>query len=143
MAINEERSMKGFDEAAIAKSKAFKRKLNFHMSKDEKNVAPKPKKKSRAENASPFADFEQTLANAAVSANAVEAFTSPVHVTYRSLRHRLADNDNLIGKGILDGIVKAGLLPSDQAEQVTEVAHRQVKIGTKDEEVTEVVIEEI
>lgn len=58
-------------------------------------------------------------------------FTAPVSVVFHSIRKRLADNDNLSGKAVLDGIVQAGILADDSAKFVSEVSHTQVKGKTE------------
>ena len=57
----------------------------------------------------------------------IKGFTTPVRITFHSVRGRLADPDGLSGKAVLDGIVKAGVLADDTTKQVSEVLHTQTK----------------
>lgn len=70
----------------------------------------------------------------------MQEFDTPVRVTITHVRKRLADLDNLSGKGLLDGIVACGILRDDSPEQVREVRVRQVK---GDPETTTIEIETI
>jgi Holliday junction resolvase RusA-like endonuclease len=67
-------------------------------------------------------------------------FNTPVHILIHSFRHRLVDPDNICAKGVIDAIVRAGLLADDTTEQISEVRYKQTKIGTKEKEKTEVTI---
>ncbi len=58
-------------------------------------------------------------------------------------RYRLIDYDNLCVKYFLDEGVLAGILPDDRAEIITEVAHKQIKVGRKYPEMTVFEFEEI
>ena len=86
------------------------------------------------------ADVEPDISHAPLRADEASAFTTPVRVTFYHTRKRLADIDGLSGKAVLDGIVAAGILPDDKAQQVAEVTHRQEK-GRVEE--TRIVIETI
>ena len=86
------------------------------------------------------ADLEQIVSDVTNAADEVPRSTSPVRVTFYHSRKRLADLDNLSGKAILDGIVRAGILATDTPEQVAEIRTNQVK--TKDEK-TVVLVERL
>lgn len=60
-------------------------------------------------------------------------------VSIVSYRRRLCDPDGLIGKWFLDAIRFAGLIREDDAGSITYTIS-QVKVRTKDEEGTEIVI---
>jgi len=68
-------------------------------------------------------------------------FASPVRVSFHSIRQRLPDMDNLSGKAVLDGIVKAGILQDDSAKWIPERPIHTAEIGK--EEKTIVTIEEM
>lgn len=68
-------------------------------------------------------------------------FTSPVRVSFHSIRQRLPDMDNLSGKAVLDGIVKAGILQDDSAKQIPERPIHTAEIGK--EEKTIITIETV
>lgn len=72
----------------------------------------------------------------------MQAFDTPVHLRVIHYRARLCDPDNLNAKGVIDAIVKAGILSDDSAKEVTSVTHSQVKVSSYSEEKTRVEIEE-
>jgi Holliday junction resolvase RusA-like endonuclease len=63
---------------------------------------------------------------------------TPLHRRYRvhvhSRRKRLADVDGLSIKAVLDGLVRAGVLPDDSAKFIKEISFTQEK--AKQEEAT-------
>jgi hypothetical protein len=83
--------------------------------------------KARNRTANTHANVEQDLGDAALRACQVARVSSPCRVVFTHLRTRLADEDGLSGKAVLDGIVLAGVLPDDSTKQVSEVSHRQIK----------------
>jgi len=97
-------------------------------------------KTDRDRNTATDANVESDSGDAALRANEIEALSSPCRVTFHHTRNRLADIDGLSGKAVLDGIVHAGILADDKAQQVAEVRHRQSKGKI---ETTTIVIEEI
>lgn len=57
---------------------------------------------------------------------------TPRHFTYCSLhvhsvRHRLADSDGISAKAVIDGLVHAGVLPTDSAKVIKQVTYSQEK----------------
>ena len=59
----------------------------------------------------------------------------------RSYRARLCDPDNIVVKGVLDGLVDAGVLPDDSAEFVSGLTVEQVKCRKADER-TVIIVEQ-
>jgi hypothetical protein len=75
----------------------------------------------------------------AVQAQVRRAGKCLVRVT--SYRRRLLDTDNLVAKWHIDALRYAGVLHSDAPEQA-HIETRQVKVGSADEERTEILIED-
>jgi hypothetical protein len=73
------------------------------------------------------ANVEPNIGNAPVAANGVAALPTPCRVHVHHVRNRLADPDGLSIKAVLDGVVAAGVLPTDTAQSVSEVTHSQAK----------------
>lgn len=96
------------------------------------------KRTTRTRAAGANADMESNLGDAPLGAKKAPRFTAPVCITVTHLRKRLADPDGLSVKAVLDGLVIAGILDDDSAQQVTEVRHTQVKAGREE---TRIVIE--
>ena len=65
-----------------------------------------------------------------------------VRLCFTSRRHRLADSDGVSYKGIIDGLVLAGVLEDDGPAFVSGVEMRQEKVGAKECEETIVEIYE-
>jgi len=59
-----------------------------------------------------------------------------IDIIITSRRYRLCDPDGISGKALLDGIVRAGILPDDSAEYINEVRHKQIKIKKHEKETT-------
>lgn len=70
-------------------------------------------------------------------------FRSPVYILIHSFRHRLVDPDGVSAKAAIDALVHAKVLANDTTEQVKEIRYLQTKVGTKNEEKTEITIEEV
>ena len=87
--------------------------------------------------------LEPDTGNEVARANEVKTFTQTVHLDFVHYRHRLADPDGLSVKAVIDGIVEAGLLANDTAEEIESITHRQVKIPRSEEENTVLTIEEV
>ena len=86
--------------------------------------------------------MEQTFSHELLGAKKMPRFDTPVRILIHSYRHRLVDTDNVSGKAAIDALVHAGILADDSPKQVTEVSFRQTKIKTKEEEKTEIIIQE-
>jgi hypothetical protein len=67
-------------------------------------------------------------------------FNTKVRIRIHSIRHRLADEENLFGKYVVDAIRYSGILKDDSPKHVTGPYHTQ-EIGEKEE--TIITIEEI
>lgn len=70
-----------------------------------------------------------------------KTFTSPVRISFHSIRQFACDSDAVWIKAALDGIVKAGVLPDDTKEWIPERPVCTEEIGT--EEKTIITIEEV
>jgi Holliday junction resolvase RusA-like endonuclease len=80
---------------------------------------------------SPAANVEQAVGDALGCEEQHVPFASQVRIAFHCVRKRLADVDNLSGKAVIDGLVEAGILADDSAEQVAEVTYRQTKGKTE------------
>jgi len=89
------------------------------------------------------ANVEQGARNEPVAKEKAPRFDGPVSIVFRSYRHRLADPDGLCGKYALDALVSAGVFPDDSGEYISKVSHEQVKVPRKEQERTEIIIEEV
>ena len=87
-------------------------------------------------------DMESVAWNEFLGEKKMPRFDTPVRILIHSYRHRLVDSDNVSGKAAIDALVHAGILADDSPKQVTEVSFRQTKIKTKEEEKTEIIIQE-
>jgi len=96
--------------------------------------------KLRADNPAPIAHAKRDVCDGLLEEKKGARFSSPCRVTFVSVRKRLADLDNLCGKGVLDQLVRERVLQDDSPEWVQEIRHRQVK-GSPEE--TTIIIEEL
>lgn len=71
-----------------------------------------------------------------------KAYTG-VRVTVRSFRTRKCDPDNIVVKGVLDGLVAAGVIPDDDAEVVKGLTVEQVKVPKGEERTVIEVTQEV
>lgn len=88
------------------------------------------------------ADVEPTTGNESLAKKESPRFNSPVRITITVYRQRLCDTDNIAAKAAIDGIVRCGILLDDSAKFVKEVIYRQQKVKSKEDEQTEILIEE-
>lgn len=102
---------------------------------DEKRAEPTDHRNSRA-----IADVEPDTGDAPVAAVESPAFHSRVHIEVVSFRWRLADPDGVSAKAAIDGLVNCGILRDDSAKEVASVSYRQVKVKTREEEKTRIVV---
>jgi hypothetical protein len=89
------------------------------------------------------ADMESTVGHAPLEAKEGTRFDSPVRITVVSYRTRLCDSDGASAKAAIDGLVHSGILPDDSPKFVAEVRYKQVKVKNREEEKTELIIEEL
>ena len=80
--------------------------------------------------------LEQALGLQHLAEEKVEGLDTPVYVHVHSRRYRLLDEDNISEKAIIDGIVAAGLLPSDSPQYIHHIYHTQKKIPKAETEKT-------
>lgn len=90
-----------------------------------------------------IADLERTARGESVEARKNPAFNSRVSITIVSFRMRLADSDGISGKAAIDGLVHAGVIRDDSPQYVEEVRYRQVKVATKEQQKTQIIIEAV
>lgn len=100
-------------------------------------------KKSNNRDPRKDAKLERDAGDEPIQAGKGTAFTSLVDIYCDHYRIRLADQDNLCVKAVLDEIVRCGILRDDSAKEIREVRHRQHKVKNQEEERTVVRIEEI
>lgn len=86
-------------------------------------------------------NVEQTVGHGPLPTHATTAFDSLVRIAVVSYRTRLADADGISAKYAIDGLVYAGVIKDDCAKYVQEVAYSQVKVKTRSEEKTEIIVE--
>lgn len=86
------------------------------------------------------ADMEPHPTDAALRADEAPAFDTPVRLHFHHYRKRLVDPDGLSVKAVIDGLIAAGILAGDTAEQVKEISHSQSKTGPQEVERTVVTI---
>ena len=87
----------------------------------------KNEKSNQDRTADSIADLEQITRDAALRADCSTKINLPCHINIHSIRKRLADVDGISGKAAIDGIVHAGILADDTAEQVESVSFTQAK----------------
>jgi Holliday junction resolvase RusA-like endonuclease len=80
---------------------------------------------------------------ALLQAKPIQAFDGIARITFTHARRREADFDNLWEKGVVDGIVKAGILKDDGPRYLENPVHKQLKIQSHEEEFVLITIEEI
>lgn len=86
------------------------------------------------------AKLESVVANEQVEANGGAAFDSRVDIYVNHYRTRLLDPSNCGIKAAEDAIVTNGVLRGDTTKEVREVRHRQIKVSSKEEEKTVIMI---
>ena len=67
-------------------------------------------------------------------------FNSPVCITFHSIRRRLTDPDGASIKAACDGLVKAGILADDTAQQIKEIRQTQELCKVSEDEKTIITI---
>ena len=98
-----------------------------------------------SDNRDPAADGnnQPDVSHAPLGAEEIPRLRSPCRIRVIHHRNRLIDPDNLNAKAAIDQVVALGILASDSAQCVTEVTHRQVKVGREEPEKTVIEIEEV
>ena len=89
------------------------------------------------------ANVESAVGDAPLEAKKGARLNTPVRITVISYRSRLCDADGVSAKASIDGLVHCGVLPDDSPKFVAEVRYQQVKVKSKEDEKTELVIEEV
>jgi len=84
-------------------------------------------------------DLESNPSNASVGAEKASRLDTRVNITVISYRKRKHDPDGISVKAVLDGIIRAGILPDDSTKEIRKVTFESIL--TKDEETTEIIIE--
>lgn len=85
----------------------------------------------------PLADMEQDFSHAPLAKKKAKGCPSRACLHIHSYRKRLADPDGVSAKAVIDGIVKAGLLPDDSSDYIEKVSYGQEKA---DEEKTVITV---
>jgi len=88
-------------------------------------------------------DMERATSSTPLEKKAYPRFDSPVRIRVVSYRCRLCDADGVSAKAAIDGLVHCGVLQDDGPRYVEEVAYSQVKVKNKEQEKTEIWIEEV
>ena len=89
----------------------------------------------------PIADLESPPSNASVAKEKAKGLDSRVAITVTSYRKRVHDPDGISVKAVLDGIVRAGLLPDDSTKYVKEVTFKSI-ISKEEKTVIEITTSE-
>ena len=66
-----------------------------------------------------------------------------VRINIESNRHRFVDADGVSAKACIDGLVNAGLLQGDRAQDIAGIYYSQSKVSTKEPESTIITITEV
>lgn len=90
-----------------------------------------------------LAYLESLARGESLAAGSNPAFDTRVRITIVSFRKRLADSDGISAKAAIDGLVHAGVIKDDSARYVEEVAYRQVKVATEEQQKTQIIIEAV
>ncbi len=85
------------------------------------------KKGSRSNRSNTNAKLESPAELAPQPGDETQRLNSPLRLVVTHYRSRLCDYDNLSIKAALDAFRYAGVVPGDEAQQITEIVHRQVK----------------
>lgn len=80
--------------------------------------------------------MEQTPINEPLAEKRFKRFDTQIIVHIHSMRHKLADADNISAKAIIDQLVTEGILQDDSPKYVKEVRFSQEKIPKSDSERT-------
>jgi hypothetical protein len=88
----------------------------------------------RDNHANRLANMEQAVGGERERANSYQEDGQICRVYVHNIRKKLADNDNISGKAMLDRLVEAGILLDDTPKEVEFVRHTQEV--TKEEEIT-------
>ncbi len=80
----------------------------------------------------PAANLEPYPTNAPMAKKKDQGLDTRVNITITSYRKRIHDPDGVSAKAVLDGIVRAGLLPDDSTKEVYQITFRSI-ICKKDE----------
>jgi hypothetical protein len=93
--------------------------------------------------ADPVANVERDTRVKPPKANAYQAVRERVRIVIVSYCRRFTDSDGRSAKFAIDGLVEAGVLTDDSPQYVESVEYRQVKVGSRSEEKTEIIIERL
>ena len=85
----------------------------------------------------PTADMEQGAGDAPLAKEKAQGCAPRACLHIHSYRKRLTDPDGVSAKAVIDGIVKAGILPDDSAQFIEQISYGQEKA---DEEKTVITI---
>lgn len=93
--------------------------------------------------ANPAANVERHSVDKPTKANAYQAIRERVRIVIVSYCRRFTDADGRSAKYAIDGLVEAGILTDDSPQFVAAVEYRQVKVKSRSEEKTEIIIERL
>ena len=75
----------------------------------------------------PVTDLESGSCDAPLAKKETSGYAPRACLHIHSYRKRLTDPDGVSAKAVIDGIVKAGLLPDDSTEYIAQVSYGQEK----------------
>ena len=88
------------------------------------------------------ANMEPHPRNASLGQEATPRFNRRVNLTVVSYIHRDRDPDGTAIKYLIDSLVSNQILADDTAKEIGEITQRQIKVKSKDQEKTEIIITE-
>ncbi len=88
----------------------------------------------------PSTNLEPDINHVKVAEKEINQMAKKVSINIMHHRHRLADPGGISYKATIDGIVDAGLLPDDSANEIEEIRERQKKISAGKPEITIITI---
>jgi hypothetical protein len=91
------------------------------------------KSQSRSDHHSPVPDahMEQGSRHESLGEKEAPSVDLPCCIHVHSYRKRLTDPDGICGKYVIDGLIHAGILPDDSAQEVHEVSFSQEQADTE------------
>lgn len=88
----------------------------------------------------PFTNLEQNIGNEYMAKKKTERLAPRFNITVTSYRKHIHDPDGISVKAVLDGTVRAGLLPDDSTKEVNQITFKSI---ISKEEKTVIEIKEI
>lgn len=84
----------------------------------------------------PATNVEPNTSNGSLEAEKAKGLDTRINITVTSYRYAKHDPDGISAKAVLDGIVRAGLLPDDSTKEIKSVKFESVIIKKTEDEKT-------